>query len=72
MLHVGSCSSDLIRLEYTCLAGAAPQALLLGGRRHLCVYFYIYYKGRQVAGLGLVVIQPSVHRSRHVSAGPTV
>ena len=31
-----------------------------------------YTKGRQVAGLGLVDIQPSVHGSRHVLAGPSV
>ena len=45
-----------------------PQALLLSGRRS--VYSILYNKGRQVAGL--VDIQPSEHRRRHVPAGPTV
>ena len=37
------------------------------------VYLLLYYtKGRQVAGLGLVDIQPSVDGSRHVLAGHTV
>ena len=36
-----------------------------------CLLLY-YTKGRQVAGLGLVDIQPSVGGSRPVSAGPTV
>ena len=36
------------------------------------LYTYRYTKGRQVAGLGLVVIQPSVDESRPVQAGHTV
>ena len=37
----------------------------------ICLLLY-NTKGRQVAGLGLVDIQPSVHGSRHVQAGHTV
>ena len=36
----------------------------------VCILLY-YTKGRQVAGLGLVDIQPSVDGSRHVPAGHT-
>ena len=48
----------------------ATQALLLSGPRPRYVYYNT--KGRQVAWLWLVVIQPSVDGSRHVPAGPTV